>query len=324
VGTPPMFPDARDYLEAHLVGFEGDLYDEQLTLLFLERLRTQQTYGSLDELKAAIGQDVAASLQIGGFSADPEDEPDPYEAPFSDELADGSPVVSDPEALEAAEQAASHSAPVYFDDIATGEWRAVVGPLDFYGSLAAGPRAFMITSPLEVAGIPFVWDPYPPDQRPQGLPGAGAYDQPFTLLVPAGSFDEAQALTQAAVAADVAGDPEDQDDYIDDPAALEAAEQAVRLADRPARALSPEPLDGWLTIVRDVSYDKPRLGAIEYALSAAGIPAEWKPFSPTEAPLLKLFALRETKFALRVPSEHAEAARLLLAEVDERTAEGGR
>ena len=37
VGTPPTFPDARDYLEAHLVGFEGDLYDEAITLEFFDR-----------------------------------------------------------------------------------------------------------------------------------------------------------------------------------------------------------------------------------------------------------------------------------------------
>ncbi len=67
VGTPPTFPDARDYLEAHLIGFDGDLYDEPLTLLFIERLRAQEAYGSLDELKAAIASDVAASLDIAGF-----------------------------------------------------------------------------------------------------------------------------------------------------------------------------------------------------------------------------------------------------------------
>ena len=39
VGTPPTFPEARDYLEAHLIGFDGDLYDQPLTLLFFERLR---------------------------------------------------------------------------------------------------------------------------------------------------------------------------------------------------------------------------------------------------------------------------------------------
>ena len=50
VGTPPTFPDARDYLEAHLVDFEGDLYDQSITLEFFERLRSQQAYGSLDDL----------------------------------------------------------------------------------------------------------------------------------------------------------------------------------------------------------------------------------------------------------------------------------
>ena len=178
-----------------------------------------------------------------------------------------------------------------------------------------------MSAPLEAAGIPFAWDPYPPDQRPSGLPGAGSYDQPFTLLVPLGSYEEARVLVEAAL--ETEADEGDADDYVEDPEALEAAEQAVRAADRAPRKLSPEPLDGWLTIERDMGYDKHRLGAIEYALSAAGIPAEWKPFSPTEAPLLKLFGLRDTVFSLRVPSEDAEAARLLLAEVDERTAGDG-
>jgi riboflavin kinase/FMN adenylyltransferase len=322
VGTPPTFPEARDYLEAHLIGFEGDLYDAQLTLLFFARLRSQESYASLDELKSAIADDVNASLEIAGFAVDgPGEQLDPNDAPFHDALADGTPVVSDPGALAAAEREASHRAPVYFDDIATGEWIRVAGPVEFYGSLGAGPKAFMVTAPLEAAGIPFVWDPYPPDQRPQGLPGAGSFDQPFTLLVPVGSYDEALALTQDALARESVFQ-DDSDDYIDDPAALEAAEQAVRAVDRPARALSPEPLDGWKTVASDMGYDKHRLGAIEYALSAAGVPAEWKPFSPTEAPLLKLFGLRETKFALRVPSEDAEAARLIVREVDDRTGEG--
>ena len=196
VGTPPMFPEARDYLEAHLIGFDGDLYDEQLTLLFVERLRSQQTYSSLDELKSAISDDVGTSLQIAGFSVD---DAEPDDAPFHDELSDGSPVVSDPDALEAAEQAAAHSAPVDFDDIATGEWTAVMPPLEFYGVLAGVNKAFAVSAPLEAAGIPFAWDPYPPDQRPSGLPGAGSYDQPFTLLVPVGSYEEARALVEAAL-----------------------------------------------------------------------------------------------------------------------------
>ena len=323
VGTPPTFPAARDHLEAHLIGFDGDLYGQPLTLVFFARLRSQEAYVSLDALKTAIAVDVAKSLQIAGFAVDgPGEELDPNEAPFHDHLADGSPVVTDPETLEAAEQAASHRAPVHFDDIATGEWTPVVGPVEFYGSLGAGAKAFMVTAPLEAAGIPFAWDPYPPAERPLGLPGAGSYDQPFTLRVPVGSFEEAHFLTQQALANEAAVRDSDFDAYIDDPALLEAAEQAVRAVDRQPRELSPEPLDGWKTIVRDMGYDKKRLGAIEYALSAAGIPAEWKPFSPTEAPLLKLFGLRETKFSLRVPQEDADAAREVMGEVDARADRG--
>jgi len=64
VGTPPSFPEARDYLEAYLVDFEGDLYDRPLTLEFFERLRGQRAFASLPELTAAIGEDVARATEI--------------------------------------------------------------------------------------------------------------------------------------------------------------------------------------------------------------------------------------------------------------------
>jgi len=41
VGRPPTFPQARDYLEAHLVGFDGSLYGEEVALEFVRRLRDQ-------------------------------------------------------------------------------------------------------------------------------------------------------------------------------------------------------------------------------------------------------------------------------------------
>lgn len=64
VGTPPMFPQAKDYLEAHLLGFAGDLYDQPVTLEFWERLRGQRRYESLDALKAAIAEDVERTRTI--------------------------------------------------------------------------------------------------------------------------------------------------------------------------------------------------------------------------------------------------------------------
>ena len=51
-----------------------------------------------------------------------------------------------------------------------------------------------MTAPLQAAGIPFVWDPYPPEEMPSYRYGYGAVDRPFDLLVPANRLDEARAL----------------------------------------------------------------------------------------------------------------------------------
>jgi len=59
VGTPPSFPAARDYLEAHVLGFEGDLYNTDVMLEFARRLRAQEAFESMDELSARIKADIA-------------------------------------------------------------------------------------------------------------------------------------------------------------------------------------------------------------------------------------------------------------------------
>ena len=112
------------------------------------------------------------------------------------------------------------------------------------------------------------------------------------------------------------------DNFIDDPAALEAAEAAVRQVDRTsARPIAPLP-EGWTTLVHSLPYDKQKLGALAYGLAAAGIPTDWEPFEPEEAPLLRLFSLHETKFSVRVPKEDSEAAKQILGEVTVRFAGG--
>jgi riboflavin kinase/FMN adenylyltransferase len=77
VGTPPTFPQARDYLEAHLIGFGGDLYDQPITLEFWERLRPQRGFSSLGDLAAAIRADVdrARAILGGGGKGDATDRP---------------------------------------------------------------------------------------------------------------------------------------------------------------------------------------------------------------------------------------------------------
>ncbi|MCG2807843.1 MAG: riboflavin biosynthesis protein RibF, partial [Coriobacteriia bacterium] len=58
VGVPPSFPEAHDYLEAHLLGFEGDLYNTDIMLEFARRLRAQEAFDSTDALAARIRADI--------------------------------------------------------------------------------------------------------------------------------------------------------------------------------------------------------------------------------------------------------------------------
>lgn len=45
-------------IEAHLDGFTGSLYDQSLTIHFLDHLRGERRFSGLDELKAAISNDL--------------------------------------------------------------------------------------------------------------------------------------------------------------------------------------------------------------------------------------------------------------------------
>jgi riboflavin kinase/FMN adenylyltransferase len=70
VGKPPMFPDAKDRLEAHLITFDGDLYDQPVTLTFWDRIREQRRFDSVESLSAAIAEDVDEALEIAGFTTE--------------------------------------------------------------------------------------------------------------------------------------------------------------------------------------------------------------------------------------------------------------
>jgi riboflavin kinase/FMN adenylyltransferase len=61
IGVRPTFANATRTIEAHLLGFSGDLYGQSLALGFVGRLRGEQRFGSVDELVAQIGRDVAAA-----------------------------------------------------------------------------------------------------------------------------------------------------------------------------------------------------------------------------------------------------------------------
>ena len=50
--------DAPVTVELHLIGFDGDLYGQRLEAVFLQRLRSEQRFSGLPELKAQIARDV--------------------------------------------------------------------------------------------------------------------------------------------------------------------------------------------------------------------------------------------------------------------------
>ena len=59
VGVRPTFVTGRGLLvEAHLIGFQGDLYGEQLRIAFIERMHGEKAFDSVDELVDQMKRDV--------------------------------------------------------------------------------------------------------------------------------------------------------------------------------------------------------------------------------------------------------------------------
>jgi len=61
VGYRPTFGETDLSVEAHVLDFAGDLYDQSVTLTFLRRLREERKFPSVDALKEQIALDVAAA-----------------------------------------------------------------------------------------------------------------------------------------------------------------------------------------------------------------------------------------------------------------------
>jgi hypothetical protein len=210
-----------------------------------------------------------------------------------------------------------------------------------------GAVAFGITAPLDVAGVPYAWEPYPPADMPTG--NRGRIENYFTLMVPQERLDEARDLLSSAVpdyvAESMPGEPPAPDqtmlglgesasrsqersrpvqplsdvdaEFVDDPEALAEAEDQVRnVSEDRERYAYLEPDDGLVTILRNLPYDKKRLYEIAFALWSEGIEVEWRPFDPANAPLMQLFVLHETRFDLRVGADRAHEARAIVAQAD--------
>ena len=65
IGKRPTFYDfaERSLIEAHLIGFRGDLYGEQAKVRFVRRLRGERRFEDVDQLVAQLGKDVVNAAQ---------------------------------------------------------------------------------------------------------------------------------------------------------------------------------------------------------------------------------------------------------------------
>jgi len=64
IGVRPTFGGGELLVEAHLIGFEGDLYGRRLRLEFLERLRDEERFESAEDLVEQMRKDVAQAQAV--------------------------------------------------------------------------------------------------------------------------------------------------------------------------------------------------------------------------------------------------------------------
>jgi riboflavin kinase/FMN adenylyltransferase len=65
VGVRPMFETGRELLiEPHLIDFEGDLYGQRLRVAFIERLRGERRFPSVEDLIAQMHRDIDEARKV--------------------------------------------------------------------------------------------------------------------------------------------------------------------------------------------------------------------------------------------------------------------
>jgi riboflavin kinase / FMN adenylyltransferase len=66
IGVRPTMTRASDSVtvEAHLLGFDGDLYGQEVELTFVEKLRDEQKFPSVEQLRAQIARDINCASKV--------------------------------------------------------------------------------------------------------------------------------------------------------------------------------------------------------------------------------------------------------------------
>lgn len=69
IGSNPTFDGQSRQVEAHLLDFDGDLYGNHLVIDFVERIRGQLRFDTVDALREQIARDIDAVRSTSGIAA---------------------------------------------------------------------------------------------------------------------------------------------------------------------------------------------------------------------------------------------------------------
>ncbi len=64
IGVAPTFGERESRVEAHILGYDGDLYGKVIEVEFLRRIRGEKKFSGVEELAAQIGRDVEEARRI--------------------------------------------------------------------------------------------------------------------------------------------------------------------------------------------------------------------------------------------------------------------
>lgn len=64
IGTRPTYNGSSQTLEVHIIGYEGDLYGQDVTVTFAERIRSEQPFDSPSALASQLQLDRKACIRI--------------------------------------------------------------------------------------------------------------------------------------------------------------------------------------------------------------------------------------------------------------------
>jgi riboflavin kinase / FMN adenylyltransferase len=71
LGVRPTVNGKEPLLEAHLFDFAGDLYGKRIQVEFVEKLRDEEKFDSLDAMVQQIHRDAAGARQVLGCAETP-------------------------------------------------------------------------------------------------------------------------------------------------------------------------------------------------------------------------------------------------------------